>query len=219
MSRLALLAATALACAPHGPPLAGEVALARPIALLPIDACDGALEKIADASDAAGAGLGRDQQTYFSDRLPPEQEVFATGPSRQALQTFLGARPDLAPPAGRRYGYEEVVAHDGVARWRMHCMLAQGLELRALASASVVDEEDGRVTVRIAMTAADARAFRALTESHLDRRIAIVDGDEVLMAPVVKTPIPGGVVSIDLGAGEREPRLAANELLGRLLGR
>jgi hypothetical protein len=218
MSVRPVLLALALACAPHGPPQTGAVALTRPISLLPIDACDGALARVIDASDAELAGLGRDQQVHYSDRLPPEQEVFATSTSRGALETYVRDRPALAPPAGRRYGYEEFVEHDGVARWRMHCMLDRGVELHTVVGAVVVDDPD-RALVRIAMAAADAQAFRALTETYFGRRIAVVVDDEVLMTPVVRMAISGGVVDIDLGATEQGPRAAADALLGRLLGR
>jgi preprotein translocase subunit SecD len=74
--------------------------------------------------------------------------------------------------------------------------------------------------VRVALGEAGAERFRAFTAAHVKRRLAIVVDGRVESAPVIQTEIPGGVVSITMGAGAPEEQQAqARRLADRLMGR
>lgn len=208
---LPLLLALAPACAPHEP----RIALSRPIRLVPVVDDHAALGRVAEAVRAAAApGLLAEPRPLPSDRSPPVDEHFVTGPSRQALEDMLAA-PALAPPAGHAYALERARE-----RWQVHLLAAdRGFELRHVAGVKVTlePEGEGEPRVRLRLDAAGGRAFHALTEAQLGRRIAVVMDGEVLMAPIVLEPISGATFDISLGATHGPQEAAAEALLRKLL--
>src|SRR5262249_36598056 len=65
-----------------------------------------------------------------------------------------------------------------------------------------------------------ARRFEEHTAANIKRRLAILVDGQVASAPVIITRIPGGKVSITMGAGNPESQLAdARRLVRGLLGR
>jgi|GEM_PF-6245984 len=72
--------------------------------------------------------------------------------------------------------------------------------------------------VLVTMTAEGATRFAALTEAHLDKRLAIAVGDKVLMAPTIRGVITGGHVEIPIGRGSAADTLSeAHALVAQLL--
>jgi serine/threonine protein kinase len=74
----------------------------------------------------------------------------------------------------------------------------------AVAQAGIKFEADGRRSVWIQFTPAGAGQFGEITASNIDRRLAIVYRGAVLSAPVIKTQIPGGQISIDANLNPNE---------------
>lgn len=218
LRRLALSVSLALApaCAPHDHPDEARVALSRPIRLVPVADDHEALGRVAEAARAApGPGLLAEPRPLHSDRFPPIDEYFVTGPSRQVLEDMLAA-PALAAPAGHAFALERLRERGG-ERWQVHLLAAdRGLELRRVAEVKVALAPEGPPRVRLRLDGADGRAFHALTEAQLGRRIAVVVGGEVLMAPIVLEPISGAAFDISLD-GADPSEAAAEALLRRLL--
>ena len=54
-------------------------------------------------------------------------------------------------------------------------------------------------TIAIELDAAGALAFEHVTTANVRRRLAILVDGEVMMAPIIQTPIPGGKLVITMG--------------------
>ena len=58
------------------------------------------------------------------------------------------------------------------------------------------DPINGRPQIRIRLNEEDGKRFEALTGENIDRQLAILIGDRLLTAPVIRTKIPGGEIVI-----------------------
>jgi preprotein translocase subunit SecD len=73
--------------------------------------------------------------------------------------------------------------------------------------------------VAITLSPEGAERFRVATRECVDRRIAIIVNDQVESAPIVKSEIGGGRMSITMGAaGSPEEQLAQAKALANSLG-
>lgn len=223
MLRLSL--ALALALAPGlvgacGGAVTADLELARPLQLTLVADPKGALQRVVKAVRAdpdAGLEVG-DVEVPATARVSSHREFFATGPARHVLEDYIRVHPELAPPAGYRFGYQRLRDAEGRVYWRMHVLEDGGLRLRRLARAELVDgADDGRPQLRLRLAAEDARALAELTEGRVGERLAVVQDGEVLTAPVLAGSIDGGVLDIDLRAaeGRSEAESALRQLLGR----
>ena len=74
--------------------------------------------------------------------------------------------------------------------------------------------------VDIQLKAKGAERLGEITMASIERRLAILVSGEVVMAPVIKTGIPDGRVSVTLGTGDPETQGEEAERLARtLMGR
>jgi preprotein translocase subunit SecD len=75
-------------------------------------------------------------------------------------------------------------------------------------------------TVRVELTPDGGRRFEEFTGANIKRRLAILVDGRVASAPVILSRIPGGIISITMGAGDRDQQRAdAERLVHDLLGR
>jgi hypothetical protein len=215
MHRLfAVLLVVAPAIVPGCAPPTAEVVLARPFAVVPVAKSTDALARVVAAVRAAGPGEIEVFEDEFGggDRI----EVYPRSLRREALAGFLQAHPELAPPAGTRFGYERVADADRMY-WRLLGLEEGGLTVERVVSAELKDDPDfGLPQIRVHLGPEDARRFGELTTKLQGQRIAIVQGDEVLASPIVKEPITAGKLSISSGMGSRaDIEATLEQLLGR----
>jgi preprotein translocase subunit SecD len=79
------------------------------------------------------------------------------------------------------------------------------------------DEYTGGWYVAVTLTEDARERFRIATRENIERRIAIVIDDMVESAPIVKSEIGGGHISITMGAGALEKQKADADSLARAL--
>jgi preprotein translocase subunit SecD len=86
--------------------------------------------------------------------------------------------------------------------------------------ADVGKEKDayGGYYVMVTLGPGGAERFRAATREWIDRRLAIVVNGHVDSAPIVKSEIGGGRMTITMGAGTPEKQLADARSLAASLG-
>jgi preprotein translocase subunit SecD len=70
------------------------------------------------------------------------------------------------------------------------------LDHTALKSATVVKDKQGLPTILITLTTVGAKRFGEITERHLGKRLGIVVGGKLLVAPFVRESILGGSLEI-----------------------
>ncbi len=73
------------------------------------------------------------------------------------------------------------------------------LDGSAVARAGIVLETNGQRTIGIELTTEGARQFGAITASNIMRQLAIVANGRVLSAPIIRSPISGGELTISGG--------------------
>jgi hypothetical protein len=175
----------------------------------------------------APVGPGRTKANHFAQIMA--SGAADLGPSRgrllawaeplaaaRGLSVRAGAVEELDPENER---YEQI-------GWRTYLVRgAPVLDARDVKDADAMAPDNRGTTlaswtVRVALGEAGAERFRAFTAAHVKRRLAIVVDGRVESAPVIQTEIPGGVVSITMGAGAPEEQQAqARRLADRLMGR
>ncbi|PCC70297.1 hypothetical protein SAMN02745121_03374 [Nannocystis exedens] len=195
-----------------------EVELQRPLVLTPVDDSKGALRRVAEAVRAdPQSGLEVESSVVAGvDGGPTLEEHFATGPEKHVLEDYIRTHPELAPPADQEFGYERLRDGEGRTYWRMHCVRAGGLALRKLAAAELVEGPDARPRIHVRLTPEDGQRLAALTAEQRGHRLAVVQDDEVLMAPTIREPLTTGELEIPLAAvaTRAEAQAALDHLLG-----
>jgi preprotein translocase subunit SecD len=124
-----------------------------------------------------------------------------------ALRDFLNGLPrppDTRFVLGRLYEVDDSdqFVHSG---WRSylvhdHAELTESDVVDAVAKADDV-QSLGMWFVLVTLTESAAERFEELTRAQVGRRIAILMDGELMSAPVVREPIPGGTLHITMGAG------------------
>lgn len=79
-----------------------------------------------------------------------------------------------------------------------------------VASASAAENVDGQYGVSIDFTAEGRERFAKVTTELLDQRLAILVNDELIVAPIVRTPITGGRAMISGNYSKAEARRIAD---------
>lgn len=184
---LVLLLVGSGACKPE------PVTLATPLKIVDVG-CDEAYLRSLDAVVQMQGPEGLYFETH--DLAGGEDQIFVSGPSREALKEYAATLPPPGAPAGSTLVYED---QNGRERqpWRMHCVEAEGLTI-----SRVAELQRGRDGVKLVFAAADAAAFAAFTGERVGRPIAFVVGDEALSVPVVNDKILSGVTFTGPRAGE-----------------
>lgn len=160
---------------------------------------------------------------------PQRATVPASVPSPSAAPTAATPSPSLAPgprtliePIEIRPVLEEylecpsdrdtVPAEDGSGCYRLAAAALVIENVQDLA-AGLRTGPDGLVTegtaLRVTMTAADSKAFAALTSLSVGKQVALVVDGTVYSAPMIATPITAGQIEIDLGNASAEALVAA----------
>ncbi|MCO4743442.1 MAG: hypothetical protein KC912_01550 [Proteobacteria bacterium] len=96
---------------------------------------------------------------------------------------------------GLRKGESLLRDDDGHA----YIVMAAALDNSHIASARADVDIQGGPMVQVWLTSDGGETFYALTERNVGRQIVVALDGQVLMAPVVREPIPGGMVAITLG--------------------
>ena len=169
------------------------------------------------------AGRGRTERVNFA-RIAMrrgESKAAATVRFRRWLSTVT-----LPPKA--RFGLEETSDYEEETK----TTTVTGLRTFVLSAESVLQTEDvtdaaasqssgsDDVYVAVTLSGEGGQRFEDLTREWVQRRIAILVDDEVNSAPVVKSVISGGHLSITMGAGDPDKKYEeARVLAARLRGR
>jgi preprotein translocase subunit SecD len=172
----------------------------------------------------APAGIARYQKVHYA------RIALRTGESKRSaaerLRAFLAT---VRAPKGARFGLAEVAEVDpdtdkeSVVGLRSYLLVGEPiLETRDVVDAAVAldDMNDpSRPYVTVTLSDDAAARFEEATRAWVQRRIAIVLDDEIDSAPVVKTAISGGRISITMGMGDPERLLDQAKRLARGLRR
>jgi len=191
---------------------------------------DDAPEGVALYQEMAPLGQGRPvRRTYARASLRKGESLQA------AWARVLPWLPQLPPGENRRWAWEPVL--EPLARGdddddgRPPRFVVVGLRTLLLMGDVVVGTKDvedaavGRdkdgwqsIYVTVTLTPEAGERFYQLTQEWVGRRLAIVIDDHVDSAPVIRSPIPGGRISVTMGSvGDRDKQLAdAKRLAGAL---
>lgn len=114
-----------------------------------------------------------------------------------------------APDKGAEYVFGELVEIDSETK-QLHVIGARNYVVMGPSPVTEADiqsvtarTEAGPASVEIVLTEAAAARFEKFTSESVYRRIALMVGGQVVAAPIVTAPIPGGVMSIQMGQGEQ----------------
>ncbi|MCA9649200.1 MAG: hypothetical protein H6712_13990 [Myxococcales bacterium] len=142
---------------------------------------------------------------------PPIPTTRVVASSRATLEQAL--RQAGPVPAGRAVVYEQQPDE----RWTMLVVdTTEGLVLGPDTGLTLGEGEPGSgyEGVFLLLPPQDAQTFERLTRDHQGGRLAIIEGDEVLLAPTVQEPVPGGTVLITPGTNDT-PASTFERLAGR----
>lgn len=151
---------------------------------------------------------------------PATKRVEKTG--KDILKEFV-LRNEADIPSGREIAYEKVDARErayeveeGVdvsklpARWRMRLVRSDmppltGENVEAAYPASNPDTNMPYVSLKLDRNGGDT--FYEITKQHVGDQLAILMDDVLVSDPVIRSEIPGGNVSIEMGRGNRQQTL------------
>lgn len=170
---------------------------------------------LARESVPVGEGSAPREVTYARAALQPGEPVST---ARARLSSFLATVP---LPSGARFAFEPVNDDDpdtGRAR-------VVALRTYVLVGASAVSEDDvvdavpvasgPETTVAVELSPTGAERFEETTGAWTRKRVAIVVDGEVASAPLVRSRIPGGRLSLTLGRGDPENQAKQAAALAR----
>lgn len=123
--------------------------------------------------------------------VPPTPTVRADAPATEPRLQFRLAASDPQQPADLLPD-----PADPAGQTTLRLLKEVLLDEVSLESASVLENETGNPSVRVRLTRAGSGRFGSVTTTNVDRRLAIVLDGKVLTAPVIRTPITGGMVEI-----------------------
>jgi preprotein translocase subunit SecD len=125
------------------------------------------------------------------------EDMFLRAKKREDLEKFVaGLKGDLAIPADREIGFEEVAPRDatgdapGEVFWRTQFLKKRvSVTGEYLSSADVSFDEMGRPEVAFTMNRQGAEHFGKLTGENVGRRMAIVLDEKITQAPTIQSQI------------------------------
>lgn len=189
------------------------------------------LANVADEMIPEGSGIGVFEENAPLGSAGTKSARFARialreGESKDAARNrFVAWLAPIALPAGARFGFEEQVDEDlntkkaSVVALRAFVLTGDPvLDSGDVTDAVALEPRDGSsVYVAITLSSAGAKRFEDVTREWTGRRLAIVIDDQIVSAPIIRSVISGGRVSITLGDGDPEVlRERANRLARRL---
>jgi hypothetical protein len=172
----------------------------------------------------APVGRGRTEKVSFARTDVEQGESYEAAVARMQKWTDR-----LALPEGTRIGLEPIDEYDADTLVRRRT----GVRTYLLAGTPIITTDDvvdavpalsttnGMPSVYVAVTLSpeSAERFRVATAASVDRRIAIVVNGQIESAPVVRSEIGGGRVSITMGsAGDTDVQLKQAKALAKSLG-
>jgi preprotein translocase subunit SecD len=211
---VAVLAASLAACTGRGIDRSNAVPIRASLAVRPVadgDPWVGTVAATAQGTLTAPA-IEISSQTLSSRSSAPVVAHWMRGPKATLEELARRAGP---APAGLAVAYER----ERDDRWSLVVLRAHAgmvLDVTTLVTLAWAPEPADQAEpegVYLLLSSDDGERFEQLTIEHDGRRLAIVDGDEVLMAPTVTEPIGGGQLLITPGADG-----SAGELYQRLSG-
>jgi preprotein translocase subunit SecD len=126
----------------------------------------------------------------------PREIIYLKANDRAALEQFVGSlKDDLAVPAEREFGYEEIreggtTTGAGKSSWRSYLLYRRaGVTGEYLANAEVGFSEMGTPEVLFTMNRRGGELMGKLTGDNVGRRMAIVLDEKVTSAPVIQSQI------------------------------
>jgi preprotein translocase subunit SecY len=172
--------------------------------------------------EVAPIGPGRTQRVHFARAGLLDGESYEDAFRR--MRTWCDR---AALPPGTRLGLEAVEEYDEDTNKLRRVGVRTFLLTEApiittddvVDAAASVSEGSGLPEVYVAVTLSPdaAERFRIATREYIQRRIAIIVDGEINSAPVVKSEIGGGRLSITMGAGDPERQLAQAKALANNL--
>jgi len=191
-------------------------------------------EHIDEASLPEGSGI-----SIYAENVPvgPGKTVkdhfarmaFRTGEAKtEGVARFNAWLATIALPRGARFGVEDVSDYDenaarstvvGVRTFVLtgDSGLGPGSVTDAHVGMDSAADGDPQPYVAVTLSEAAAKQFEELTRAWTNRRLAIVIDGEINSAPIIKSVIAGGHVSITLGRGDPDRALVqAKDLAARL---
>jgi hypothetical protein len=170
------------------------------------------------------AGSGREvHDVYYARTSVRDGETYDAAYAR--LRKWADAVP---VPEGTRIGLEAIEEYDDDTlkskRTGVRTYLLTGPPVittdDVIDAAASVDTVSARESAYVAVTLSpDAtERFRVATREYTNRRIAIIVNGVIESAPIVRSEIGGGRVSITMGAGSLEVQLAQAKALAKSLG-
>jgi preprotein translocase subunit SecY len=172
----------------------------------------------------APAGPGHNVQSHYVRVVLREAE--STKAAIKRVQPWLST---IRLPRGARFGFEEVDDYDPDTKKatpvgvRTFVLIGEPVLRTSDVTEAVVsmDNADGLPPdyyLAVTLSQEAGKRFEAATREWIQRRIAIVVDGEINSAPVVKSAIGGGRISITMGQGDPEKQLRAAKRLARALG-
>ncbi len=169
-------------------------------------------------------GSGRQaRDVYFARTSVRDGETYDAAYAR--LRKWADAVP---VPDGTRIGLEAIEEYDDDTlksrRTGVRTFLLTGPPVittdDVVDAAASVDTASARESAYVAVTLSPdaAERFRLATREYTDRRIAIIVNGVIESAPIVRSEIRGGRVSITMGSGSLEVQLAQAKALAKSLG-
>jgi preprotein translocase subunit SecD len=125
-------------------------------------------------------------------------ELYLTGPSPEAIESYLAREPKLSVPTDRELAFQQL---DG-QRWRTY-LLVPTVELDAASIAharATVDPDSSRPTVILELTSEGAHQLADVTARIAGHKLAVLVDGRVIAAPVINDAITGGRAAITLDA-------------------
>ncbi|HEY8042034.1 MAG TPA: hypothetical protein VIF15_19660 [Polyangiaceae bacterium] len=187
------------------------------------EADDTAPEGAAFYREAVPLGPGKQGTSLYARIVPGASETREAAWAR--LKPWLEGH---ALPQGDRWAWQEVLepVDDPPTVWRpvaLRTLVLTGdpiLGTEDVAHADVGQETEGLSGwyVLVTLRPPAAERFRVATRDWVQRRLAILVDGRVDSAPVVKSEIGGGRLTITMGAGEPEKQLADARRLAASLG-
>ncbi len=168
-------------------------------------------------------GLERSTQRTYARLVKGDNETMES--ARARLEAWAQT---LTVPEGTRvvlqklFEYNEDKGLLEAIGWRTYLVKSNPvLTAKDVASASAISDPNlggSAWIVRLQFGSEGAAKFEAYTRANLKRRLAIMIDGIVESAPVIQAPIPGGVATINMGAGTPEEQEADAKRLAKALG-
>ncbi len=151
-------------------------------------------------------------------------EVVITADELSTLQAWAAEFADTLPSA-MQVAYEATAPTKPVTLanpmhkgWQLHFLRTDdGFVIQGATGEVKTSVYDNRPEIEINLTDDDAERFSDLSEHFIGRKLAIVQADHVLSAPLVREQIGGGSFNLSLGSVDNDPK-GVREMVGKLAG-